>query len=206
MLEFIRGKATDRKLRLFAVVCLRRIRHLFKHEDVLRSLEVAEPFAEGRATDEELRTAEALAMWAGDDASWHSMQEAVAAWAAAAAADGEGIAAARGAVYEVQSVHGQDEVQCDQEKLAQCHFLRDIFGNPFLRPCAIDPMWLVWGNGTVRLLVDAIYDGESFDRLPILADALEEAGCQDQDILGHCRQLGPHVRGCWVVDLLLGEK
>jgi len=52
----------------------------------------------------------------------------------------------------------------------------------------------------------AIYDDRAFDRLPILADALEEAGCEDQDILGHCRSGGEHVRGCWVVDGLLAAR
>jgi hypothetical protein len=51
----------------------------------------------------------------------------------------------------------------------------------------------------------AIYDGRAFERMPILADALEDAGCGDADILRHCREPGEHVRGCWVVDLLLGK-
>jgi hypothetical protein len=58
----------------------------------------------------------------------------------------------------------------------------------------------------VAALVPAIYDGRAFDRLPVLADALEEAGCQDADLLGHCRGAGPHVRGCWPVDLILGKE
>jgi hypothetical protein len=54
-------------------------------------------------------------------------------------------------------------------------------------------------------MAQAIYDGRTFDQLPILADALEEAGCHNSDVLAHCRSEGPHVRGCWVVDLLLGK-
>jgi hypothetical protein len=57
----------------------------------------------------------------------------------------------------------------------------------------------------VRKIVKAIYDERAFERMPILADALEDAGCDDQDILNHCRQSGEHVRGCWVLDLLLGK-
>ena len=69
-----------------------------------------------------------------------------------------------------------------------------------------DVSWLAWNDGTVVKLAQAIYDDRAFDRLPILADALEDAGCQDADILGHCRQQGAvHVRGCWVVDLLTGR-
>jgi len=60
-------------------------------------------------------------------------------------------------------------------------------------------------HGTVIKLAQAIYDDRAFDRLPILADALEEAGCTNIDILEHCRVPGPHVCGCWVVDLLLSE-
>jgi hypothetical protein len=63
-----------------------------------------------------------------------------------------------------------------------------------------------WLTPTVETLATTIYDQRAFDRLPILADALEEAGCTDADILSHCRQPGVHVRGCWVVDLILGKE
>ena len=64
---------------------------------------------------------------------------------------------------------------------------------------------LQWSGGTVVKIASAVYDDRAFDRLPILADALEDAGCDDADILAHCRGPGPHVRGCWVVDLVLGK-
>jgi hypothetical protein len=80
--------------------------------------------------------------------------------------------------------------------------LRCIFGNPF-RPAATDLRWL---TSAVVALARAIYADRAFDRLPILADALQDAGCDNPDVLGHCRGPGPHVRGCWVVDLLLGKK
>src|SRR5262249_8541137 len=82
----------------------------------------------------------------------------------------------------------------------QAALLRDIFGNPF-RPVAIDRT-IHRPDGTVALFAEAVYDDRTFDRLPILADALEEAGCTDAAILEHCRGPGPHVRGCWVVDLV----
>jgi hypothetical protein len=69
----------------------------------------------------------------------------------------------------------------------------------------INPIWLRWNDGTVVKLAQSIYDERRFTDLPILADALEDAGCADADILAHCRGPGPHVRGCWVVDLLLGK-
>jgi hypothetical protein len=84
----------------------------------------------------------------------------------------------------------------------QSCFLRDIFGNPF-HAVAINPSWL---TSTVLTLAEGIYDERAFDRLPILADALQDAGCENADILNHCRSAGPHVRGCWVVDLLLGKE
>jgi hypothetical protein len=82
--------------------------------------------------------------------------------------------------------------------------LRDLFGNP-IRSTRIDPAWLTWNGGTIPKLAQAVYDDRAFDRLPVLADALEEAGCTNTEILAHCRGPGPHVRGCWAVDLLLGK-
>ena len=78
---------------------------------------------------------------------------------------------------------------------------RDIFGNPF-RPATLNRSWL---TSTVTSLAQAIYTDRTFDHLPILADALEDAGCTDADILAHCRGGGEHCRDCWVVDLLLGK-
>jgi hypothetical protein len=91
------------------------------------------------------------------------------------------------------------------EARAQAGLLRDLFGNPFRRP-RLKRRWLKRDGGTVAAVARAAYDGRAFDRLPVLADALEEAGCTDAEILGHCRQVGGHVRGCWVIDLLLGKK
>jgi hypothetical protein len=85
-----------------------------------------------------------------------------------------------------------------------CELLRDVFGNPF-RPVAFDPAWLGWTGGVVRGLAGTVYEERRFGELPVLADALEEAGCASPAVLGHCRGPGPHVRGCWVVDRLLGK-
>jgi hypothetical protein len=81
-------------------------------------------------------------------------------------------------------------------------WLRDLFANPF-RPVAFDPRWRTEDTfGLAR----GIYEGRAFDRLPLLADALMDAGCADEQVLSHCRSEGPHVRGCWVVDLVLGKE
>jgi len=71
--------------------------------------------------------------------------------------------------------------------------LREVFGNPF-RWIVIDPLWLEWNNRAIVRLAEGIYHDRAFDRLPILADALEDAGCQDADILYHCRQPDEHVK------------
>jgi hypothetical protein len=83
----------------------------------------------------------------------------------------------------------------------QCDLLRDIFGNPS-RPVSADPAWLHRNDGAVLKLARAAYDERAFERLPILADALEDAGCADEALLGHLRGPGPHARGCWALDLL----
>lgn len=87
------------------------------------------------------------------------------------------------------------------EEVVQVALLRDTFGNP-LRPVIADPAWL---TSTAVALARTIYEERAFDRLPILADALEEAGCDNADVLTHLRGDGPHVRGCWALDLVLGR-
>jgi hypothetical protein len=85
-----------------------------------------------------------------------------------------------------------------------CNLIRDLLGNPF-RPVKVKKAWLTWNARTIPAIAQAIYDDRTFDRLPILADALEEAGCDNADMLSHLRGPGPHVRGCWAVDLILGK-
>jgi hypothetical protein len=88
----------------------------------------------------------------------------------------------------------------------EVQLLRDIFGPPLFRPVALDRAWLGWNGGTVRRLAQAVYEDRANDALPVLADALEEAGCTDPDLLNHLRGPAPHVRGCWVIDMLLGKE
>jgi hypothetical protein len=89
-------------------------------------------------------------------------------------------------------------------RVYQPHFLREIFGNPF-RPFTLNPVWLTWHDGLLVSMARQMYESRDFTDMPILADALEEAGCTNQDILAHCRCGGEHVRGCWVIDALLGK-
>jgi hypothetical protein len=95
------------------------------------------------------------------------------------------------------------------ERSAQCRLLHDIVGNPFRPAAALDPACVAWRGEVVRELAWAAYDERLPEgtlepaRLVLLADALEDAGCIDAELLGHLRGPGPHVRGCWAVDLVL---
>jgi hypothetical protein len=90
----------------------------------------------------------------------------------------------------------------ESELAAQTNLLRDIFGNPF-RPVSFDSNWR---TSTAIALAKQMYDSRDFSAMPILADALQDAGCENEDVLNHCRTPdGVHVRGCWVVDLVLGK-
>jgi hypothetical protein len=92
-----------------------------------------------------------------------------------------------------------------EERSHQAVVLRCIFGNPFRPPPAIHSTSQYWNDRIIPKLAHAIYIDQAFERMLILADALEESGCDDDQILGHCRGPGPHVKGCWVVDTLLGK-
>jgi hypothetical protein len=110
---------------------------------------------------------------------------------------------------------GPDETEeaGSTEALRQATLLRDLFGPLPFRDVPLDPSWLAWNAGTVRRLATAAYEERALPsgeldvgRFAVLADALEEAGCSDSEILGHLREKGGvHVRGCWAVDLLLGK-
>lgn len=94
------------------------------------------------------------------------------------------------------------KTQPEESRAACMKIARDIYSNPF-HVSELDPRWL---TSSVLDLADGIYTDRAFERLPILADALMDAGCDHDEIIHHCRSPGPHVRGCWVVDLILGKK
>jgi len=80
--------------------------------------------------------------------------------------------------------------------------IHEVIGNPF-RPNTFSSDWR---TDTAVTLAHSMYESGDFSVMPILADALQDAGCENEDVLNHCRSEGPHVRGCWVVDLVLGKK
>jgi hypothetical protein len=88
-----------------------------------------------------------------------------------------------------------------KERANQCDVLRDLLGTPF--QVVVDAPWLAWHGGLIASMATTMYQERAFDQMPILGDALEEAGCTNATILNHCRQPANHVRGCWVLDLLL---
>jgi hypothetical protein len=92
------------------------------------------------------------------------------------------------------------------EAASHAALIRCIYGNPFRAAPRLDPAWLAWNGGVVPDLARTIYDASAVDRLPHLADALEDAGCNDAEVLGHLRGPGPHARGCRALDLILGKE
>jgi hypothetical protein len=172
-----------------------------------------ERYADGLANEEQLRDAAEAAEAVADDAfaiEAHAAEEAASAVACSAfCGDLAETAsnAARAIACIADSYYGSPawETAREGEAVAQCHLLRDITGNPF-RTVSLNPAWLTWNDSTVPKLAQGIYDDRAFDRLPVLADALEEAGCKDADILAHLREPGPHTRGCWPLDLVLGKE
>jgi hypothetical protein len=190
MLEFLNGNTSDRKLRYFSAACCRMVWGSLTDEASRAAVTLSEQFADGRIDHKSLKKARRAA-WE----QWRS-PKLLAAWHAA------DLSAWKGAFNTAHSIAPRYGDERDaQAKNSQCHLIRDIFGNPF-RPVVADPAWL---TPTVVAIAEAIYRDRAFDRLPILADALEEAGCTDADLLLHCRQPGEHVRGCWAVDLVLGK-
>lgn len=195
-----------RKLRLFALACCRRIWPLIADETCRRAIEVSERFADGQASEQELgivykRIAEFADSLCGNE------QEHTAWWVAKAAAHAAKTSSNQDHQWsdtlEV-AVNSAGAAWCSsktEEDIAQTNLVRCIFGNPF-RPVTIHPAWLI---PTVTTLARTIYVQRAFDRMPELADALESAGCSNEEILAHCRGSGPHAMGCWVVDLILDK-
>jgi hypothetical protein len=194
MLKHLGRRVSNRKLRLFACACYRHVPRLFEDERIRTAVEGSERYADGLADKQEL--AHTLnrafsAVWTiGVRMAYPTPRcaEAARQFTARAARDGAA------------------------ERRYQAVLLCDIFGNPFCRPPSIDPSLLTWSDGLVPKLARAAYEDRhlptgTFDeaRIAVLADALDEAACTDDALVSHLRAEGPHVRGCWAVDLLLGK-
>jgi hypothetical protein len=215
LLLTLKGKRLPRQRRLFAVACCRRWLHEMLDPESRNAVEVAERYVDGLANREELETAYRLAqeIAARRIEPCHTATESDESrlrseWRLAYIAQ---IACAPSGMDDVVSELLKRAARLgsehqERERIVLSTLIRDIFGNPFRPRPPVDSSWLSWNDGLIPKLAQAIYDDRIFDRLPILADALEEASCADADILNHCRQPGEHVRGCWVVDLLLGKR
>ena len=222
-LDYVRGPgsslnrpfvATNRQMILWACACCRRIGHLFHDPGCLSAILAAEEFADGDLTYKDL-----IAV-SNDGSKWHS--ETLYASGAASVRSFvtqscshliEGVDSAfdgtetpflvpaddatRWAVSAIREHAGKRAA--DREKITQCSILRDILGNPF-RPVHCSAHWQ---TTAVTALANETYDDRRFSNLPEIATALIEAGCDNADILAHCRSEKPHARGCWVVDMIL---
>jgi len=231
MTDFIADEGSERKLRLFTHACCQRIGHLLVDPRSKAALAALARYADSECDRSELgaccdgalsakRAIEEPLCW---DGCLHTTAESLAAsaicYASSPSYDGAFrkpyyhnstvTAAANAALVATGSVaYAQAQSRSDSESaqgteaVVQSLLLRDIFGNPF-RPVSVDLSWL---TSTVLQLASGIYADRAFDRMPILADALQDAGCDSAEVLEHCRGPGPHVRGCFVVDLLLGKE
>jgi hypothetical protein len=194
LLAFLGGRAGERKLRLFTAACCRKIWPLLTDERSRRAVETTERYADGLATGEEMDAADAesdaVVGKQGTSAASAAM------WCAAHDRDDYGPCVA----WVVRHLRGQfynEPALLPDAALAGV--LRCLF-NPF-GPASLDPAWL---TADVRALARGIDQGRKFEEMPVLGDALEDAGCTDQGVLEHCRE-GDHARGCWLLDLVLGR-
>ena len=193
MLRFLRDHATERKRQLIVVACCRHNWAKFISEDARHAVELVERFADegcqSLKTNLELGAAHLKALEATNEArrqmnvdAWHAAE-------AARMATHVDFDEAEAAYYALGA-----EFASDEELELGCQLVRDVMPNP-VRLVDMKPTWITANTTT---LATAIYADRAFDRLPILADALEDAGCTDRAILDHCRQPGEHVRGCWI--------
>jgi hypothetical protein len=202
MLAFVRDKARERQLRLFAAACFGRLTRLLPDARQRRGIAVLEQWADGDASRPavrrmatEVRHAIPLVFFEGtppgDDPHFIGLMLY------------REFCSRLVAEHAVTALAGLADAA--RERHEQARLMRDIFGPRPFRPVRLDPLCQSWNHATVPAIARHVYDDRAFHDLPLLADALEDAGCCDPDILAHCRGDGPHVRGCWVVDLLLGK-
>jgi hypothetical protein len=223
MLGFLLDQASQRKRRLFGCACCRRMWRRLGDERSRSAVSVAERYADREATRDELNAAWAGACEAARDAlaavtrAWFltrtKMSNLLVAYAATEAAEDWVTLGGDKRVAETPTVvTATGGATAGAGKAEQAAILRDIFGNPSRPSPPLSPAVLAWNDRTVPRLAQAAYDERRLPegtldpgRLGILADALLDAGCADEGLLAHLRSPGPHVRGCWAVDLILGK-
>jgi hypothetical protein len=192
MIHLLEGKASPRKFQLFACASCRRVR--WYDPDVIDLLEA---YADRRAKRKDAMAAVKAAIPEGRInayCSWLFWKASCLEGADIVAAINAGGAVTSNGIEETpENYRAEERVHAD--------LLRCIIGNPF-HPGRLDRSAL---TPAVTALAKSIYADQCYKDLPILADALEEAGCTNANILSHCRQPGEHVRGCWALDLVLGK-
>jgi hypothetical protein len=200
LLSSIPNRLTDRKLRLFACACCRRVWHLLPDPANRDLVATVEDRPDGTRDDPVLWAALVASSWRErewiEDHAYWAVKYLGRSYYKVRPLD----SAVTVAVRLGQRVREAGDAMA--EWAAQAGLVRDIFGNPF-SPVAFDPRWR---SADVVGVARGIYEERAFDRLPLLADALMDAGCADEQVIGHCRSEGPHVRGCWMVDLVLGKE
>jgi hypothetical protein len=181
-------KLSDRKARLYARACARRAWPLIREGRLAKVVDIAEKYADGVAGASEF--ASVLPSIARRSDHWAVTLSLL------------------GFPLDPQTVAANCTVALGPtESSYQAALLRDIVANPFAPPPHLDPAWLKWQDATVLRMATAIYEESAFGRMPLLGDALMDAGCDEEAVLAHCREQGAvHVRGCWVLDLLLGKE
>jgi hypothetical protein len=209
LLRTLKGKRMPRQRRLIAVAACRRFLDEMADPASRHAIKVAERFADGKASEEErqraFESAQAVALSRlpkdQDKVAWNVWRLAYAAQLTCAPSQAEEAVAVllKGAIR-------QGKEAASREKVALSELIRDIIGNPF-RPMLAPPRTVLdWNDRAVLKLAEAIYDERHFGDLPVLADALEEAGSDQADLLLHLRSGGTHALGCWAVDLILGRR
>jgi hypothetical protein len=192
---------STRKLYLIAVAVCRTIQHLFQHDWHRLALVAAEEIADAPSQEDSVRVAlRELHEESGLPSHPHNPEIDYAAWGTAI--PHEMWEAVAGVLTNVRRALDAARHESQPFQPQPASLIRDIVGNPF-RPVTFDPSWR---TSTASALARQMYDSRDFAIMPILADALQDAGCDNDDILSHCRDpQGTHVRGCWVVDLVLGK-
>jgi hypothetical protein len=206
---------SPRKWQLFMVACLYRIEQVFTDERSKAFIRTLEQYAEGAISEEELdRIGYQTIIESNTDNLRILPKEALSAeqlpisyaWDALIAAIGPtGKRDFPSEVWNMGFSAGTATGQPEAEWQVHAVLLHDVIGNPFHPSPPLPAAVLTWNDGTVRRIAEGIYEEKAFDRLPILADALLDAGCNDEQLIQHCRSPGPHIRGCWALDLILGK-